>query len=706
MILNFKKYFTKETIFLSLLITALLLLYTAVFSMSFSYMGNTDTGLVKLAIKLYWHVILLTLLKIVFSHFIIVLIIVLFLNKSIEFTKKIFPNFKGFKYHKTYIVTISLLIIVLQLFKKIIIYPQMFIDTFYKKNIIFAWLQEALTNNINPIFFEGLVLLIVFIHSLPIIYFAIKKIKTLRINFNNKKNLYLMFSLCVICVVLFSVWSLFTPKVQTEKKNVIIIASDALRPDHFSGYGYELNTTPNIDKLIKNGVSFRNVITAVPRTFPSWVSTLTSSYPFHHKISHMFPDSGIRNYKRETVVDQLNQNGYYTSVCGDFAADIFPRMDLGFKTVKTPTFNMKIMLNQLIVKSNIFLLPFITNNVGIKVFPSIREFAEFADPKFVTSDIISEIDKAVKNEKPFFITGFYSITHFPFSAPYPYYNRYTDKKYTGESKYLKNRNLKVSNDPDSEVESKRDIEHVRSLYDGGLYGFDENVGIIVKYLKTKKLLKNTIIIITSDHGENLYENNNGLGHGEHLRGLYSLRVPLIFAGAIERKKSEIFEYRSTIDIAPTICNLLKVDIPQSFKGKNLFTKNDSPVYSETGLWFDTGGGYFFQKRRIMYPGVAGTTFPDFKYYDELVMNKSSENLAKISKHRSIIIDNKKMIYQPMKNQILYDFYTLDNNQELKSNFTLKEKEAIKRKFFNIFKDNPGIIEKNNYIFPVFYQPEF
>ncbi len=70
---------------------------------------------------------------------------------------------------------------------------------------------------------------------------------------------------------------------------------------------------------------------------------------------------------------------------------------------------------------------------------------------------------------------------------------------------------------------------MRALYDGSVEAFDSAAGRILDYLKKRGCLDNTIVIITADHGESLYENNWHIGHGERLRGEQTLNVPLMIS---------------------------------------------------------------------------------------------------------------------------------------------------------------------------------
>lgn len=174
--------------------------------------------------------------------------------------------------------------------------------------------------------------------------------------------------------------------------------------------------------------------------------------------------------------------------------------------------------------------------------------------------------------KPFFWHVFYSCNHLPFRSPEPYLSMFTDPAYEGANR------SGVDFDIDSfiggtDLENKwkalpeKEIRQIRDLYDGCTRQFDDNVGMLLDALEQRGLAEDTIVIITSDHGENLYEEGVTLGHGLTFNGgARSNHVPLLFhvPGA---DAARIPEQVRTIDIAPTIADLLGAPKPGSWEGK-------------------------------------------------------------------------------------------------------------------------------------------
>ena len=676
-------------------------LYGLVNNMSLSYMGNTNSQFQEYILNNFLGDIILFLFKIFFVYVItglilgsIVHILVLafcrIANKTISLKTGFLLN-----------LLITGIIFILSFFKDIILYPQVYMNNFYNKNDINKFIVDSLTDKINPVIITAIQIIILLIASVVFIIYLYKE---------NKKIFKLMIS-CVLIILFISLIANlpdFSKQPKTDKPNILILASDALRPDHFSGYGYARDTTPNIDELIEKGVSFRNAFIEVPRTFPSWVSILTGQFASTHGIRHMFPTSRDLNRDFKSIAKILKTSGYSTSVIADYAGDIFSRIDLGFDTADAPYFNFNYVLQQTILEAHTFLLPLLTGRLGLALFPVIKDWAYFCPADSVRNRIIKSIDNS---DKPFFIVTFFSSTHFPYAAPYPYYKLYTDKKYSGQFKYYKQRMVSPDNREDINI-TDRDIKQVNALYDGCLKEFDDAVGGILSFLAGKQLIDNTIIIVLSDHGENLYDDSLGMGHGEHFRGLYSTKIPLIFCiPGINAKNKDIRDIVRHVDIAPTILSLLNITVPGYMEGKSLIPLIQGDkieklnAFGETGIWFDNTvrDDLFFQRQRIMYPDITGTAETDFNFDNQVVLKDNYRDLINFAKHRYVFDGRYKLIYMPMQDKILYELYDTRTDPDEKKNIAYIDKynfTRLKKILFAWIHRNGDVIVRKDYIYPL------
>lgn len=127
--------------------------------------------------------------------------------------------------------------------------------------------------------------------------------------------------------------------------------------------------------------------------------------------------------------------------------------------------------------------------------------------------------------------------------------------------------------------SEDDINYLQDLYDAEIYLTDREFGEVLNYLKKNDLYKDTIIIVTSDHGEEFWE-HSGTGHGWSLHQ-HQLKVPLIVKSpTFSRSGRKNQEWVGIIDIAPTILDFLGIPIPNEFQGISLLPLIEKGIYNE------------------------------------------------------------------------------------------------------------------------------
>ena len=423
--------------------------------------------------------------------------------------------------------------------------------------------------------------------------------------------------------------------------NVIIIAADSLRPDHIRP-----NNAPRMSALTKSGLSFEHAYAPLARTFPAWVSILTGQYPHHHGVRNMFPRWETRQRDYQAIPSSFRAAGYLTAVISDFAGDIFRRIDLGFSRIQAPTFTMRELLRERILKQNLALLPWLRGPLAQFAVPVVREMSDASDAETLTRETLELVDNA--GEQPFFITVFYSTTHFPYAAPSPYYKQFVKPNYRGPYRYAKADTL-----VDEGVLTEGDIEQVRGLFDGAIAAVDASVGALLDGLTSRGLMDRTIIVLTADHGEGLYENGRGQGHGDHLYGEESIRVPFVIAGP-HMPRGKVNTPVSSIDLAPTLCELAKVSCSPNVDGRSLAVSSAErpppprPVFSETGLWFTETIPEIPFESRIAYPELVHLTEVDRAHSDEIVIRKEWEPLTIAAKYRMIRDERYKLIYMPTR----------------------------------------------------------
>ena len=444
----------------------------------------------------------------------------------------------------------------------------------------------------------------------------------------------------------------------TRPPNILVVAADSLRPDRLLPLGSPHAVAPTLGTLAQGGVHFSHTYTPLARTFPAWISMLTGQYPHHHGVRHMFPSARQRTSLPTAVPLVLRRAGYSTAVISDFAGDIFTRVDLGFETVAAPYFHFPTLIAQRALEMDVHLLPYVTNRLGRLLFPVIDEFAQNADPGLLSDRALRVVRRL---PEPWMAVIFYSTSHFPYAAPAPYYRMFTDPDYDGPFRYHK------PHDIAAKALTDQDVRQVRALYDGAVRAIDDEVAGLLARMRSAGQLDDTVVVLTADHGENLYEQGLGMGHGDHLRGEASLRVPLAFwaPGRIPRGV-QVGDPVSLVDLAPTLLDLAGVTETPPMDGMSLrsFWERGGgeevpptrPVLAETGLWFKAGGDEFYQQARISYPDLTTLAQVDTGTNHEVVLRAGYGPVVEVAKHRALYSRGRKLIYMPTPEGVRWELF--------------------------------------------------
>ncbi len=336
--------------------------------------------------------------------------------------------------------------------------------------------------------------------------------------------------------------------------NIFMILEDALRPDRLGCYGYPKDTSPNLDRLAREGVRFETCIATASHTFPPIVSILMGQTTAAHGLvnAERYARWGASPAwkDRSTPLTLLEKAGW--RVDGELVLRWKP---LGFRRD--------------------------TNGRDIEVY-----FGEH------------------RREPWFFLAEPYP-THLPYDPPERYYRLFLPSGYVPGEQTLRRMEVVRSRlivhpsgvlsrleagGQDPLPDSQADAAHKRTagtadfvpeldrpaldaLYDGEVRVFDDLVGRWVRRLEELELLEDTLIVILADHGEELLERGH-VGHCScNLKGtLYDecVRIPLIMrlpgrlpAGRVVRRQV------SQIDVMPTLLELAGLAIPDFVEGSSL-----------------------------------------------------------------------------------------------------------------------------------------
>jgi len=403
---------------------------------------------------------------------------------------------------------------------------------------------------------------------------------------------------------------------------------DAARMDHLSCYGYERKTSPNIDTLAKEGIVFYNTIVAAPFTLPSVASLFTSQYPHSHGVRD-HPDIGncVLDNRHITMAEILAKEGYKTAIFHEHP-------------YFTPAFGL-------------------CQGFGTAVYdPS--EITDYT--KNITSTVNKWLIANVKNN--FFIYIQFIDPHYPYSPPYPYNEMFNtvnaeefDKKFNNPEKYGGRLFFHTKS-----ILSDQEIYYAIALYDGEIAYADYKVGMVLNQLKDLGLDKNTLVILTSDHGESLGENNLYFCHDFHLKDAL-VKVPLIikFPDKISSKQINIKEQVRNIDILPTILDILKIKISKKWGMEGV-----------SFLPLILG-----KKWNPLYAFAESCSYRGQKFCSDISMEEQSFYIKGIKgKHRMIRTNKWKLILIPKEDKNVFELYNLEDDPKETKNLVTTEKHIF------------------------------
>jgi len=319
--------------------------------------------------------------------------------------------------------------------------------------------------------------------------------------------------------------------------NLLLIAIDTLRADHMGCYGYERATTPHMDAFAQKAVVFdRHIAAAIP-THPSFTTLHTGQFSITHGI---VAHGGSRDIPRDApwMPSLLHAAGYTTCAVDNLSQW---RMDFhrGFEFYIDPTKRQTLSIN--------------------------------ADNRTINRRVLPFLDQ--HRAEKFFMLVHYWDPHTPYLPPRAYRTLF----YKGDPCDPAHHSLDGMEERHTLGKTWRetwfprlgghitDARYIEALYDAEIRYCDEGVGAVLAKLDALGLAENTIVVITSDHGELMFR--HGIFFDHH--GLYdgNLRVPLMIRvpGQTPRR---IMGMTATPDTAPTLLELCGVPIPEAMEGQS------------------------------------------------------------------------------------------------------------------------------------------
>ncbi|MFC1968119.1 sulfatase-like hydrolase/transferase [Chloroflexota bacterium] len=330
------------------------------------------------------------------------------------------------------------------------------------------------------------------------------------------------------------------------KPNILWIVMDTVRADHLSSYGYYRNTTPNIDRIASEGTLFENAMATAPWTLPSHASMFTGTFPAKHGTDrdHLWLDDDF-----QTIAEVLRMNGYKTFARSNnvFAASHDHNSHRGFSTFEVSWYGWFVAGSEL--------TDFLKFS---KLKREVQNNLVIDDGAYRTNKVVKRwIADAYQAGIPFFGFINYMEAHEPYDPPRDYVMPYLEKNVDlAEAMRV---NQVANNYVSGKVQmNDDDFETLSALYDGEISYLDFRMGQLFDYLRELNILDNTVLIITSDHGENFGEHHL-MGHHFCVYDTL-LHVPLIIRYPESVKAGlRVNEQVQLTDIFPTILDIVGID---------------------------------------------------------------------------------------------------------------------------------------------------
>jgi len=346
----------------------------------------------------------------------------------------------------------------------------------------------------------------------------------------------------------------------TYRPHVVLISIDTLRADHLSSYGYERETSPRLDALARKGVLFTDATSHSTWTLPSHVSMFTGLNPAAHGV--LARDHRIQPF-HHTLAERLREAGYATSAWVGTRHWGFVGADYGFaagfdRFLHAPH-PRRFRSARLLRAFDAWWLQGVARGVG-NAHDQVTAAIQWID---------------VEREEPFFaFLHFYDVhskeARLPYEAPEPFREMFCEGDVDevdlcDEGVCASERLLEIANGRKAHLDA-REIEWARCLYDGGIAFVDREVGRLLDALEDRGLLEETVVIVTSDHGEAFFEHDYPLHstlHHEITRIPLIVRAPDALAG---KRATGIVRQ---IDLLPTILDYVGLPVGDDVQGRSL-----------------------------------------------------------------------------------------------------------------------------------------
>lgn len=314
--------------------------------------------------------------------------------------------------------------------------------------------------------------------------------------------------------------------------NVVVVVAESLRADRLGPYGFtERTTTPSLDRFARRSVVFENVVTQAGWTVPAVASLFTAVDPQAHRALQFRNDRRLEadtlSEHHHTLAEHFSEAGYTTQAL-----------------LKTVVIDGQRGFAQ-----------------GFDRFDRVDgDMAEGASGEQLTKAAQAWLQGQIGAEKPFFLYLHYMDPHSSYKPPEPWQTQYKGD-YRGP---VDGTHKQIQSDfvDARKVPTKADKAALFSYYDGAVAYWDHNFGELMKFLVASGLDTNTVVVVTSDHGEAFYEHERFFHDHVYQE---NIRIPLLIK-APGVAPGRLSHWTQLIDVAPTLLDLAGISPDPRWQG--------------------------------------------------------------------------------------------------------------------------------------------
>jgi arylsulfatase A-like enzyme len=336
---------------------------------------------------------------------------------------------------------------------------------------------------------------------------------------------------------------------RTHRPNVIILIIESLRADQLRAYGSRRDIMPTVDALARESRVFLNAYTHSSHTDYATITPLSSHYPLRSKTAYAYPEDP--SYPRVLIYDVLKALKYRTAVFSS-SNEYWGGMINFLRTGNIDRF-----FHAANFKGPSYVMD---GDAGFAQWTRETKHAGSVDDRHTVSEALQWIG-SVKRE-PFFLSLNLQSSHLPYAVPPDFPRRFAPEKLDFT--------IRFAHFPRDKVQVVKDV------YADSLAYVDSQIARLVEYLKQERLWNNTLIVLTSDHGQAFYEHD----FASHASAIFDevMKVPLLIRAP---GLSPGVEHRLAqhVDVAPSVLGLMGLPVHPSFQGVDLITSAPEPKRS-------------------------------------------------------------------------------------------------------------------------------